>query len=74
MYKLPKRGGGGGEVIRAMLERKHLVLSDPGKPGVRLLGRVVRKYVQDLVVDLNDVTLADEDTNSILTDNANRAM
>ena len=25
-------------------------------------------------LDLTDVTLADEDTNSILTDNANRAM
>ena len=25
-------------------------------------------------VDLTDVTLADEDTNSMLTDNANRAM
>ena len=33
------------------------LLSDPGKPGVR---------------SLTDVTLADEDTYSILTDNANR--
>ena len=30
--------------------------------------------VQYLVADLTDVTLADEDTNSILTDNANRAI
>ena len=28
--------------------------------------------LRDLVADLTDVTLADEDTNPILTDNANR--
>ena len=46
-------------------------LSDPGKPGVRSMGLDVtpRHFV-----DLTDVTLADEDTNSILTDNANRAI
>ena len=31
------------------------------------------EWVQDLCADLTDVTLADEDTNSILSDNANRA-
>ena len=30
--------------------------------------------VQEVCKDLTDVTLADEDTNSILTDNANRAI
>ena len=31
-------------------------------------------YVRDVVADLTDVTLVDEDTKSILTDNANRAI
>ena len=30
--------------------------------------------MSDVVADLTDVTLADEDTNLILTDNANRAI
>ena len=30
--------------------------------------------MRDLWLDLTDVTLADEDTNSILTDNAKRAI
>ena len=34
----------------------------------------VTDSVQDLWLDLTDVTLADEDTNSILTDNAKRAI
>ena len=46
-------------------------LSDPGKPGVRSLGPDVRHTP---FADLTDVTLADEDTKSILTDNANRAI
>ena len=37
------------------------------------MGPVLSHYVRDVVADLTDVTLADEDTNSILTDNANRA-
>ena len=50
-------------------------LSDPGKPGVRSLGPDVRHSVPPTpCLDLTDVTLADEDTNSILTDNANRAI
>ena len=28
MYKLPEKGGGGGEVIRAMPERKHSFLQE----------------------------------------------
>ena len=48
-----------------------LFLSDPGKPGVRSMGPDVRPRP---CADLTDVTLADEDTNSILTDNANRAI
>ena len=31
-------------------------------------------YVREVVADLTDVTLADGDTKSILTDNANRAI
>ena len=46
-------------------------VSDPGKPGVRSLGPDVRPR---RCADLTDVTLADEDTNSILTDNANGAI
>ena len=34
----------------------------------------VRLSVRHLCEDLTDVTLADEDTHSILTDNANRAI
>ena len=42
------------------------------------MGQVVSNWLTDWVsipfADLTDVTLADEDTNSILTDNANRAI
>ena len=37
------------------------------------MGPDVRPSLRDVWLDLTDVTLADEDTNSILTDNANRA-
>ena len=43
-------------------------LLDLGKPGVRM------SVTETPCVDLTDVTLADEDTNSILTDNVNRAI
>jgi len=47
-------------------------LSDPGVPdpiyGFKSLSLTTTPFA-----DLTDVTLADEDTNSILTDNANRA-
>ena len=47
-------------------------LSDPGKPGVRSLGPYVRHSLPPRhFADLTDMTLADEDTNSILTDNVN---
>ena len=58
-------------------------LSDPGVPGVRSMGLglcpSVRPSVrlsvsQRLCADLTDVTLADEDSNSIPTDDVNRAM
>ena len=50
-------------------------LSDPGKPGVRSLGPDVRpSQTPRACVDLTDVTLSDEDTKSIQTDNANRAI
>ena len=45
-------------------------LSDPGVPGVRSMG----PDVTDLCESLTELTLADEDTNPILTDNANRAI
>ena len=49
-------------------------LSDPGVPGVRSMGPDVRPSVTPrLFADLTDVTLADEDSNSILTDDVNRA-
>ena len=38
---------------------------------VRSMGPVLSKF---LFADLTDVTLVDEDTKSILTDNANRAI
>ena len=45
----------------------------PRVPGVRSMGPVVsHKQTEEPCADLTDVTLADEDTNSILTDNANR--
>ena len=38
------------------------------------MGPVLSNSLQDLVEDLTDVTLVDEDTKSILTDIANRAI
>ena len=46
-------------------------LSDPGVPGVRSMGPDVRHSLQDYFADLTDVTLADEDSNSIPTDDVN---
>ena len=52
-----------------------LFLSDPGKPGVRSMGPDVCLSVRLTPFwNLTDVTLADEDTNSILTDNVKRAI
>ena len=48
-------------------------LSDPGIPGVRSMGPSVSK-LREVWLDLTDVTLADEDTKSKLTDNAKRAI
>ena len=39
---------------------------------VRSMGPSLSHWLRDVCADLTDVTLADEDTNSILTDNANR--
>ena len=47
-------------------------LLDPGVPGVRSMGCL--SQTEEPFADLTDVTLADEDTNLILTDNANRAI
>ena len=50
-------------------------LSDLGKPGVRYLGPdVSHSLTPRHFGDFTDVTLADEDTNSILADNAKRAI
>ena len=48
-----------------------LFLSDPGVPGVRSMGP--DSETERLCADLTDVTLADEDSNSIPTDDVNRA-
>ena len=49
-------------------------LSDPGVPAVRSMGPVVsHSQTERPFADLTDVTLADDDTNPILTDNVNRA-
>ena len=49
-------------------------LSDPGIPGVRSMGPDVSNSLTDYFADLTDVTLADEDSNSIPTDDVNRAI
>ena len=50
-------------------------LSDLGVPGVRSMGPDVRQSVHPrLFADLTDVTLADEDSNLIPTDDVNRAI
>ena len=46
-----------------------MFLSDPGVPGP-----IFVSGCPPPLLDLTDVTLADEDTNSILTDNANRVI
>ena len=48
-------------------------LSDPGVSGVRSMGSLLSNSLTDTpFADLTDVTLADGDTNPILTDDANR--
>ena len=55
--------------------RGYNVLSDPGKPGVRSMGPGVFNKQQEVFEALTDVILAaDEDTNSMVTDNANRTI
>ena len=50
-------------------------LSDPGVPGVRSMGPDVRHSLTDrLCADLTDATLADDDSNSIPTDDVNKAI
>ena len=49
-------------------------LSDPGVPGVRSMGLdLCPSLTTRLCADLTDVTLADDDCNSIPTDDVNRA-
>ena len=50
-------------------------LLHPGLSGVQSMGSsLCNKLTETPFADLTDVTLADEDTNPILTDNANRAI
>ena len=52
-----------------------MFLSDPGVPGVRSMDPDVRPSVSErLFADLTDVTLADEDSNSIPTDDVNKTI
>ena len=52
-----------------------LLLSDPGVPGVRSMGPDVCPSVSKLpFANITDLTLADQATYSIPTDNANRAI
>ena len=61
-------------VLRAVTSVEQF-LSDPGIPGVRSMGPSVSKWVTEGgCADLTDMTLADEDTNSIPTDNGNKAI
>ena len=60
--------------LNCQIDEYSLFLSDPGKPGVQSLGPDVRLSLSNVCANLADVTLADEDTNSILTDNANKAI
>ena len=54
------------------IKQQKLFLSDPGVPGVRSMGPDVSKSLTTrLCADLTDVTLADEDSNSIPTDDVN---
>ena len=69
------------QVRRSQLETEQLAkclqtfLSDPGVPGVRSMGPDVSPSVTErLFADLTDVTLADEDNNSIPTDDVNRTI
>ena len=41
---------------------------------VRSMGPVVSHYIRDIFADLTDVTLVDEDSKSIPTNNANRTI
>ena len=50
-------------------------LSDPAIPGVRSMGPSLCPSLTNwCLVDLTDVTLVDEDTNSILADDTNRTI
>ena len=49
-------------------------LSDPGVPGVRSMCLCLCHSVTRLSADLTDVTLADEDSNLIPTDDVNTAI
>ena len=55
--------------------RNPYFLSDPGVPGVRIMGPDVTHSLQPRpFADLTDVTLADEDSNSTPADYVNRAI
>ena len=69
---IQEKDGGGSDLLFHFL-------SDPGVPGVRSMGPDVRPSVRPsvstrLFADLTDVTLADEDSNSIPPDDVNSAI
>ena len=57
------------KTLCAGFNNSKLFLSDPGIPGVRSMGPGVS---ESCLVDLTDVSLVDEDANSILADETNR--
>ena len=58
--------------LQLLWKQVRILISDPGIPGVRSKVRV--SQTPRPFADLTDVTLADEDTNSILADNDNATL
>ena len=57
--------------LKLYISEIHRFLSDPGVSGVQSMGSLLSHWQTERpFADLTDVTLADEDTNSILADNA----
>ena len=59
---------------QALKVLSHFFLPDPGVSGVRSMGPGVSMSLQELFENFTHVTLADNDTNSILANDANRAI
>ena len=58
--------------LQLLWKQVRILISDPGIPGVRSKVRVSK--TPRPFADLTDVTLADEDSNSILADDTNRTI